>query len=59
MENAQPGTLVMLCAENVEEVISMLKSMHSNEQRKEVKPAGKEAVFMRKEHPLEMNFLQE
>lgn len=58
MENALPGTLIMLCVENIEEVINMLKLMHSQEKRKRVNPTGN-GVIMEKDLSGEMNFLQE
>jgi cyanophycin synthetase len=58
MENALPGTLVMLCVENIEEVISMLKLKQLQEKQKWVKPAGK-VIQMKKDLPVEMNYLQE
>lgn len=56
MENAKPDTLVMLCVENIEEVISLLKLMQLQEKRKPIKPARK-ALFMKKD--LQMNLMQE
>lgn len=58
IENALPGTLVMLCVENIEEVINMLKLMQLQEKRNQGKPAGK-VILMNKDLPVEMNFLQE
>lgn len=57
MENALPGTLIMLCAEKIEEVISMLKLMQLQEKRKQVKPAD-EVMLMKKDFAGEMNYLQ-
>lgn len=56
MENALPGTLIMLCVENIEEMITMLKMKQLQEKQKDVKPARK-TMLMKK--PVEMNFLQE
>ncbi|NGP75646.1 cyanophycin synthetase [Balneolaceae bacterium YR4-1] len=58
MENALPGTLVMLCVENIEEVTAMLKSMQLKEKRDQGKPAGK-VMFMKKDLTEEMNIFQE
>ena len=57
MENAMPGTLVMLCVEQIEDVISMLKVMQLEGKGRRIKPARK--VFqMKKNLPVEMNYLQ-
>ena len=59
MENALPGTLVMLCVENIEEITSLLKLMQLQEKRKRAKkPIGK-GMFMKKDLPAEMNMLQQ
>lgn len=58
MENALKGTLVMLCVENIEEVISLLKLMQLKEKRKRIKPVGK-VMLAKKDLPAEMNILQE
>ena len=60
MENALPNTLVMLCVENIEDVITMLKKIHRKAQKKEkrVKPARK-IIHMKKELPAQMNMLQQ
>jgi len=60
MENALPGTLVMLCVENIEEITSMLKVMQLQEQKKEkqAKPPRK-VIHMEKEIHAEMNILQQ
>ncbi|PAU95071.1 cyanophycin synthetase [Aliifodinibius salipaludis] len=48
MENALPGTLVMLCVEKIEEVISMLKLMQSRERQKQTKPTSKVMLMKKK-----------
>ena len=58
MEHALPGTLVMLCVENIEEVISLLKLMQEQEKGKRVKRTRK-VIHMKKEIPLEMEYLQQ
>lgn len=58
MENALPGTLVMLCVEKIDEVISLLKLKQIQEKRIRVKPARK-AALMNMELPAEMNILQQ
>ncbi len=61
MENATPGTLVMLCAENIEEVTSMLQSMQLQEKEKgmekQTTPTRK-TIRLKKDIPAEMNMLQ-
>ncbi len=59
MENALPGTLVMLCVEQIEEVINMLKLMQKREKRKRVKKPARKIIHMGKEHSAEMNMLQQ
>lgn len=58
IENALPGTLVMLCVENIEEVIRMLKIMQLQEKRTRVKPSNK-IMPSEKDFYTEMNYLQE
>ncbi len=58
MENALPGTLVMLCVEQIEDITSLLKSMQLKEKEKRVKPARK-VLHLKKNIPAEMNMLQQ
>jgi cyanophycin synthetase len=58
MENALPGTLIMLCVENIEQITSMLKLMQLQEKRNRTKSAGK-AMLMKKDLPEEINYLHE
>jgi cyanophycin synthetase len=58
MENALPGTLVMLCVEHIEEVTSLLKLMQKQEKEKQFKPARK-VFHVKKDLHLEMNMLQQ
>ncbi len=58
MENALPGTLVMLCVEKIEEVTSMLKLMQKQEKRKRVKSAS-QFKPVKKDFSAEMIYLQE
>ncbi|WP_340105854.1 cyanophycin synthetase [Rhodohalobacter sp. 8-1] len=58
MDNALPGTLVMLCVENVDEVISMLKQMQLQEKRKQSTSIRK-VIHPEKDLSAEMKYLQE
>jgi len=58
MENALPGTLVMLCVEKIEEITSMLTLMQKQEKGKRIKPARK-VIHMKKDFLVEMNLLQQ
>ncbi|MEX2351363.1 MAG: cyanophycin synthetase [Balneolaceae bacterium] len=58
MENALPGTLVMLCVEHIEEVLSLLKTMQLQEKRNRVKNAG-DVMFIKNDPSVEMNILQQ
>ena len=58
MENALPGTLVMLCVENIEEITGMLKLMQQQEKRKRIKPA-KKVTHKKKDLTVEMNMLHQ
>ena len=57
MENALPGTLVMLCVEKIDEIISMLKLMQKKEKEKQIEPARK-VVHMNKDLSVELSVLQ-
>ena len=55
MENALPGTLVMLCVEKIDEIISLVKLMQMQEKGKRAKPTRK-VIRMKKDLPAaEMN----
>ena len=58
IENALPGTLVMLCVEQIEEITSLLQFMKLQEKGKRVKPPGK-VILMNNSLPVEMNYLQQ
>ncbi|MAO64127.1 MAG: cyanophycin synthetase [Balneola sp.] len=58
IENALPGTLVMLCVEHIDEMISLVKLMQLDEQRKKAKKLGK-AMRKKKETTFGVNILQE
>ena len=58
MENALPGTLVMLCVENIEEIIGLLKIMQHQEKRKLDKSIRK-VIHPKKDLNTKMNYLQE
>ena len=58
MENALPGTLIMLCVQQIEEVTGMLKLKQKQEKGKRVKPARK-IIHLKKNLPAEMNMLQQ
>lgn len=58
MENALSGTLIMLCVENIEEVISTLKLMQLQEKRKRLKRVSR-VKPAQKDFSAEMNFAQE
>lgn len=58
MENALPGTLVMLCVEHIEEITSLLKSMQLKEKGKRIKPARK-VIHMKKDLSAGINMLQQ
>lgn len=58
MENALPGTLVMLCVEKIEEVISMVKLKQLQEKGKRTRPARK-IFHMKKSLPVGMTYLQQ
>lgn len=58
MKNALPGTLVMLCVENIEDVISTLKLLQLQEKSKLEKPIRK-VIHPKKDINTEMKQLQE
>ena len=58
MENALPGTLVMLCVEKIDEIISLVKLMQLQENGKQTKPPRK-VIRKKKDRPAEMNMLQQ
>lgn len=58
MENALPGTLVMLCVEKIEEITSLLKDMQRQESNKKSR-LPKKIIRKKKEIPLEMNMYQQ
>lgn len=57
MEYALPGTLIMLCVQQIEKVTSMLKIMQVQEKEKRGKSANK-VVRKKKDFPAEMNMVQ-
>ncbi|MFN2373294.1 MAG: Mur ligase family protein, partial [Cyclonatronaceae bacterium] len=57
MENALPGTLVMICVEKIDDVISMVKVMQKQDKEKRTRPVRK-VFHMKKNMPAEMNFMQ-
>ncbi len=60
MENALPGTLIMLCVEHIEQVTDMLKKMQLKERKKEKSDKQDEKVIsFDKNLPLEINMLQQ
>ena len=60
MENALPGTLVMLCVEQIDEVTSMLKSMQLQVKEQRVKPRPpRKIIHMTENLPVEMVYLQQ
>ncbi|REL32899.1 cyanophycin synthetase [Rhodohalobacter sp. SW132] len=59
MENALPGTLVMLSVEHIEEVTSLLKKMQLQENDKRITKPVRKVIQMKKDHPAEMNMLQQ
>lgn len=58
MENAMSGTLIMLCVENIHEIISMLKLMQLKEQQEQLRPHTK-TIPLKKDSPVEMNIMQQ
>lgn len=58
MQNALPGTLVMLCVENIEDIISQLKIMQVQEKRKRGKSIRK-VIHQKKDLIAESNYVQE
>ncbi|MFU8861956.1 MAG: cyanophycin synthetase [Cyclonatronaceae bacterium] len=58
MENALPGTLVMLSVEQIEEITGLLKLLQKQEKRKRTKPAGK-VNHKYKERSVEMSIQQQ
>lgn len=58
MDNALPGTLVMLCVENIEEITGLLKVMQLQEKRKRGKSTRK-VIHPKKDLIAESNYVQE
>lgn len=58
MDNTLPGTLIMLCVQQIEEITSFLKLMQKQEKGKRDKPARK-IIRKKKDSSVTMNLLQQ